>query len=118
MQVFVAKVDRVCGKSVCKCLLRLLGSLCHGRPTECTALRELGGKREDGVLVIRVRRVLIGLGNDRIQIATAGVGVGMIVDVLLPAEDRVECGRLLRVTLCTRTGVLQGRCLPRCQPRV
>lgn len=118
MQVLIAEVGRVGCESVSKRLLGLLGCLYHGRSTECTALRELGSEGWYGVLVVGVRRVLIGLGNDLIEIATTSVGVGLVVDVLRPAEDRVECGRLLRVTLCTRIGVLQRRCLPKCQPRV
>jgi hypothetical protein len=82
LQVLVAKIGRIGRESIRKRLLGLLCGLSHGRATECTALRELGGKGRDGVLVIGVRRVLIGLGNDLIEIAATGVGILLCRDVL------------------------------------
>jgi hypothetical protein len=105
LQVLVTEIGRIGCEAVSKCLLGLLGGLSHGRSTECPALRELGGKLRDRILVIRVRRVLIGLGNNLIEIAATSVGVATGVDVVCAPKDAVQGVLLGPTALCAQPGI-------------
>lgn len=89
LQVAVAKVRRVGCKAVGQGLLRLLLGLSHGRTTESSTLGELRCQLGNGTLVIGGRRVLVGLSNDLIEVAAAGVRVVLGVDVVGASEDAV-----------------------------